>query len=309
MIFCIGAFDGYHRGHTVLFDRARSLARAHGTEWGLVTFEPHPRFVLGSLKARLFTAAEKVFLRENFDIPAPVEIPFTREFAQTEPEQFIETLCARLSVDGIVVGSDFRFGRNREGDGEFLRRCGASRGFFVEVVPQLTDAGRPVSSTRVRACVERGEMERAAALLGYPYFICSSVVSGQRRGRLLGFPTANLAPGAEKLIPGDGVYAGAAWSGGCWVPAAVSVGSNPTFLTTKETRIEAHLCGFSGDLYGQNLFVAFLRRLRAMRRFGCAEELARQLSLDCEAAERVFCGLCPSLDVFRLPPRAECFVR
>ena len=299
MIVCIGAFDGYHRGHFSLFDRARKLARELGTEWKPVTFEPHPRFVLGGLKARLFTPAEKAFLRANFDIPEPLEIPFTREFAAVEPGSFLDELRARLTLDGIVVGSDFRFGRGRAGDGAFLSRYCAEHQLKFSLVPQLTEADEPISSTRVRAFVENGDLEAASSLLGYPFFISSAVEHGEQRGRTLGYPTANLLPGESKLLPGEGVYAGAAWDDGRWYAAAVSVGRNPTFLASGNMRVEAHLLDFSKDLYGRQLFLTLLCRLRPMIRFASGDELAVQLAHDCEQSKEIFAGAATQIVTFR----------
>ena len=298
MIVCIGAFDGYHRGHFALFERARVLSRELNTDWALVTFEPHPRFVLGGLRARLFSREEKAFLRRCFAVPDPIEIPFTREFANTEPGRFLAELGARVPLDGIVVGSDFRFGRGRSGDGDFLRGYCAVHGLKLALVPQLTEGGSPVSSTRVRSCVENGDVEQAARLLGYPFFIHSQVVRGQQRGRTLGFPTANLTPGEYKLIPAEGVYAASAWADGQWRAVAVSVGRNPTFGEGLDARIEAHLLDFSGDLYGRELFLTFFQRLRPMKRFADETELVAQMGRDCEQARERFAKMGPSLDVF-----------
>ena len=299
MIVCIGAFDGYHRGHFALFDRARSLSRELNTDWTLVTFEPHPRFVLGGLKARLFSQEEKSFLRGCLGVPEPIEIPFTRVFADTEPQIFLDELRKRVPLDGIVVGSDFRFGRGRTGDGAFLRRYGAKFGLKVELVPQLEEGGSPVSSTRVRSCIEKGDLEQASCLLGYPFFIRSRVVHGQQRGRTFGFPTANLNPGEYKLIPAEGVYAGSAWADGQWYAAAVSVGRNPTFGDGLDLRLEVHVLEFSGGLYGHKLLLALFRRLRPMERFANSDALAKQLQADCAQAQECFTISSPLLEIFR----------
>lgn len=304
MIVCIGAFDGYHRGHFSLFRQAREMAARAHTEWKIVTFSPHPRYVLGGLKARLFTLEDAAFLRRNFDIPEPLEIPFTREFASTEPRLFLDELRARLGVTGIVVGREFRFGRDRSGDGEFLARYCAERGLELALMPQLVmDDGIVVSSTRVRDMVQAGNVDQAAELLGYPWFLFSEVVGGERRGRAMGYPTANMLPDEKKLTPGEGVYAGAMWHGGRWWPAAISVGRNPTFLVQGSLRIEAHVIGFHGDLYGRRPLLAFLKRLRLMTRFSGRMSLMKQLALDCEETRRVFDASRPLLKVFHcLPP-------
>lgn len=301
MIVCIGAFDGYHRGHFRLFGQADTLARSLGTDWRPVTFEPHPRFLLGQLSARLFSRAEKFFLRKNFAIPEPVEIPFTREFADIGPEAFLEGLRERFPVKGIVVGTDFCFGRNRSGDGSFLRGYCPRHGLELRLVPQLTDGGMPVSSSRVRSHVERGEPEAACALLGYPYFVCSRVIHGRQCGRTLGFPTANIGADGTKLLPREGVYACAAWHEGRWYPAAVSVGRNPTFLENVGVSVEAYLSGFSGDLYGRPLFLTFFAFLRQIERFPDRENLIAQMERDVRVCRDVFAARKDELSVFDMP--------
>jgi len=299
MIVCIGAFDGYHRGHFSLFRQAREMAARSHTEWKVVTFSPHPRYVLGGLKARLFTREDTAFLRRNFGIPEPLEIPFTREFASTEPWQFLDELRTHLHVTGIVVGREFRFGRARSGDSEFLTRYCARHGLELALMPQMvTDDGVVICSTRVRDMVQAGNMEQAAELLGYPWFLFSQVVCGERRGRAMGYPTANMIPDEKKLTPGEGVYAGALWHGGCWWPAAVSVGRNPTFLVQGNLRIETHAIGFQGNLYGCRPLLVFLKQLRLMARFGGQTELAKQLAIDCERTQRIFGASRALLDVF-----------
>jgi len=297
MIICIGAFDGYHRGHVALFEKARSLAERMGTEWRLLTFEPHPRFVLGGLSARLFSDQEKGFLRKVCDIPVPIEIHFTKEFAGTEPGVFLDEVCDRLPVTGIVVGEEFRFGRGRSGDRTFLRQYCSQNDMRLELVPQLLYDSAPISSSRVREAVCRGELPLAAELLGYPYFMCAPVINGEKRGRTLGYPTANLSCASEKLLPDEGVYAGAAWLGN-WVPAAVSLGSNPTFFEDGKVRIEAHLLGFSGDLYGKKLFLALLRRMRPMRKFYGTDALKDQLRQDCLFVQKIFSAEKIRLSIF-----------
>ncbi|MDY3868989.1 MAG: riboflavin biosynthesis protein RibF [Pyramidobacter sp.] len=289
MIVCIGSFDGYHRGHFTLFCAARDLARAKGTEWEIVTFSPHPRFVLGKgLNARLFSEDEKKWLRNVFSIPQPIEIAFTHELASMEPGVFLDELGKRLGVTGIVVGKDFRFGRNRLGDSSFLVQYCSSRGWSLRLMPHISDDGDGVSSSRIRELVRGGDVEEAHKLLGYPYFILSEIVGGEQRGRTLGFPTANIVPSETKIIPMEGAYAGAALHAGHWYPAAVSVGRNPTFNVNGGLRIESHLIGFSGNLYGSQLTVAFLEKLRPLVRYGGKDELIAQLSCDCKNTESIF---------------------
>ncbi len=290
MIVCLGAFDGYHRGHFSLFEKARDLAGKNCEEWKIVTFSPHPRFVLGGLKARLFSPQEKEILRANFRLPEPIKIPFTREFANTDPKSFLDELCARFGVTGIVVGVEFRFGRARSGDGEFLTKYCGSRGIELALMPQIVSSdGEVICSTRVRDLVEKGCVDRAAELLGYPYFIVSEIVRGESRGRTIGYPTANMGFDEKKLLPGEGVYACAMLHAGRWYPAAVSVGRNPTFHPQGVLRVESHIIGFEGgEIYGASPMLVFLRRLRPMSKFDDAESLAQQLAVDCERTREIF---------------------
>ncbi len=290
MIVCLGAFDGYHRGHFSLFEKACDLADKNREEWKIVTFSPHPRFVLGGLKARLFSGREKEILRANFRLPEPIKIPFTREFANTDPKSFLDELCARYQVTGIVVGVEFRFGRGRSGDGEFLSAYSREHGIELALMPQIISSdGEVICSTRVRDLVETCHVDEAAELLGYPYFIVSEIVRGESRGRTMGYPTANMVLDEKKLLPGEGVYACALLHAGRWYPAAVSVGRNPTFHPQGTLRVESHIIGFDGgEIYGASPMLAFLRQLRPMLRFDDAESLAQQLAVDCERTREIF---------------------
>jgi riboflavin kinase/FMN adenylyltransferase len=291
VIICLGAFDGYHRGHFSLFENARNLAEKLHTDWRIVTFTPHPRFVLGGLTARLFTESEKALLRQCFGLPEPFEIQFTREFADTEPDDFLNDLAQKFPLEGIVVGQQFRFGRKRSGDSAFLTDYCKQHHIRLQLVPQqMMPDGTMISSTRVRDMVQAGSVEHAAELLGYPYFITAPVRHGEQRGRSMGYPTANFIPDGRKLIPGEGVYAGALYHEGVWHPAAVSVGRNPTFLVEGSLRIEAHVIDFCGNLYGCTPMLVFLKRLRLMNRYSGTSELVKQLALDCGQSRRVFNG-------------------
>lgn len=290
MIICLGAFDGYHRGHRSLFREARRLACDMATDWRIVTFFPHPRYVLGKgLKAFLFTENEKQRIRSVFDLPEPLRIPFTKEFAETSPREFLDRLCSHADVTGIVVGENFRFGRNRSGDGDFLAAYCAEHGIVLSLMPQVfTHDGIVISSTRIRDMVQAGKVDDASSLLGYPYFMISDIVPGYKRGRMMGFPTANMKITDCKLLPREGVYAGGMYHGEKWYPAAVSVGRNPTFLVQGELTVEAFLLDYSGDLYGVSPTLAFFKRLRPMLRFNGAEDLARQVESDSRGSRAVF---------------------
>lgn len=290
MIFSIGSFDGYHRGHCQLFSAAQEMSARLGVSWQIVTFSPHPRKVLGNgLDTILFSEEEKKFIRQFLHLPEPIVIQFTLQFAAEPPEKFLADLDLKWGVDGIVVGDDFHFGKDKTGNGKTLERVCRSRGWKLALIPQLlSEGGLPISSSRIREMLDSGRVSTATDLLGYPFFMMSQVRYGQQRGRNLGFPTANFIPEKDKKLPAEGVYAGAALLEKSWIPAAISVGRNPTFLTDGILRVEVHLIQFCGDLYGKTFPVAFLERLRPIVRFAGARELCAQMKIDCGKVVQTF---------------------
>jgi riboflavin kinase/FMN adenylyltransferase len=280
----IGNFDGVHRGHRALVAEAVARARARGGEAVVLTFDPHPAHVLAPARVPpvLTTAEQKAELLGGLGLDLLVELPFTPEVAELSPEAFADgVLVGALGARQVVVGEAFRFGHGRSGDAATLARLGATLGFTVSAVPPVLDGGRPVSSSRVREALAEGDVAHAAALLARPHFVDGTVVEGDHRGRQLGFPTANLEAGGA-LLPARGVYAGR-----CRLPggeerlAVVNVGERPTFGGRTVT-VEAHLPGYSGDLYGQDLRLSFAARLRAEQRFASAAELVAQIRRDVE---------------------------
>jgi riboflavin kinase/FMN adenylyltransferase len=287
----VGNFDGVHRGHQALVAAAVAAARASGGTAAVLTFDPHPSRVLFPEQApcTLMTLEQKAEVLAGLGIERVAVLPFTPALAARTAEEFArDVLLGTLGVRSVVVGSSFRFGHGRGGDARALSAMGARLGFSVRVVEPVLDAGEPVSSTRVREAVERGDVETAARLLGRRYFVDGRVVEGDRRGRTLGFPTANIEAENE-TVPAHGVYAcfcrgldGAPASR----PAAVNVGLRPTF-EGEATRVEAHLLDFEGDLYGRRLRLEFVERLREERRFAGMEALRVQIEADVESARAV----------------------
>jgi riboflavin kinase/FMN adenylyltransferase len=221
-------------------------------------------------------------------------VSFTEELAHESAASFVSRILVdECAASCVVVGEDFRFGHSREGDVSFLRRAGRSHSFDVVALAPLGDENR-WSSTAVRTCVAAGEMESAAAMLGRPFVLRATVVPGDQRGRELGYPTANMAVVPSRLIPADGVYAGATRLNGEWVPAAVSIGTRPQFYDNGDLLVEVHLPGFSGDLYGHELDTAFLRRLRGMAKFESLEELLARMAVDVAETEAEFRNFRPS---------------
>lgn len=292
MIISIGAFDGFHRGHQKLFDVAREMARREKTSWGVVTFTPHPQRVFAPQSfVGLFTECERTILSKYLEVPSFHRLSFDRWLAEQSPHEFLDYLASSLPVEGIVVGEDFRFGRGRQGAPEVLRGECDRRGWKLHFEPSLTEDGMTVSSSSIRAFVTKGDVRRAADFLGYPFWVQGVVVSGDRRGRQLGFPTANLSLPAGKLIPERGVYAVAVLARNQWWGGALNVGFNPTFKGQRSIRFEVHLLDFNGDLYSDQIAVFLLERLRPEHRFPTLEALCEQMLADVASARSIWKGL------------------
>jgi riboflavin kinase/FMN adenylyltransferase len=284
----VGNFDGVHLGHAALVTELQRLARNVSGPAVCVTFDPHPIALLAPerLLPRLTTIADRVELLRSAGADAVVVLPTTHELLNLEPRQFLDTVLGnRLSAKAVVEGFNFRFGRDRAGSNEYLANWCRERNVEFAIVPPFQCNGVTVSSSRVRDALVKGDVAAASELLGRPYRLRGTVGVGAKRGQTLGFPTANLE-NPLTLVPGDGVYAARAIlaDGDAW-PAAVNVGPNPTF-GEQGRKVEAHLIGFSGDLYGQELAIDFVARLRETRRFANPDELVRQLNDDCLAATR-----------------------
>ncbi len=269
----IGTFDGVHKGHQAVIEGADTV----------LTFDPHPLEVLhpAALPKLIMPFTVKRDVIEGLGVGELVVIPFDEELAAVPAEGFIdEVLVAKLGAEKVSVGENFRFGAKAQGDPEMLA---AREEFETRVVPLVEVDGEAVSSTRIRALVAAGDMEHAQHCLGAPFMVEGTVVEGDQRGRELGFPTANIVPDDRLVIPGHGVYA--AFANG--VPAAVNVGVRPTFETGRGVLIETYLIDYEEDLYGTELRVAFVERLRGEKRFAGVEDLIAQMRLDVEDAKRV----------------------
>jgi riboflavin kinase/FMN adenylyltransferase len=269
----IGTFDGVHLGH-------REVIRGADT---VLTFDPHPLAVIHpeATPKLISTSAVKRDLIAGLGVEELVVIPFDKGFSSQTAEEFVtDVLIDRLGAEKVSVGENFRFGRGAKGTAEFLRE---HDGFETRVVPLVEAAGETISSSHIRGLVAAGEVGPAAEFLGGPFLFEGEVVPGDRRGRELGMPTANLVPDERFVVPGHGVYA--AWAHG--YPAAVNVGVRPTFETGRGLLVEAHLIGFDGDLYGETLRIAFLDRLRGERRFESVDALVEQMNRDVDDAKRI----------------------
>jgi riboflavin kinase / FMN adenylyltransferase len=261
----IGTFDGVHLGHRAVVRAAVDAA----TGPTAVTFDPHPRTVLGNRVELLSTLGRRLELLAECGVADVLVVEFTPEIAALEPDEFARRYLAEIGAEVVVAGAGFRFGRRRAGDLELLRELG----FDVRTVPLVEG----VSSTRIRQLAHAGDVVGAARLLGRPLEADGTVVTGDQRGGTLGFPTANLLVDPDLLVPGFGIYAGAAGDR----RAAISIGVNPHYGGT-ERRIEAYLLDWTGDLYGERLVLELWQRLRAERAFSSEAELVEQIALDVE---------------------------
>jgi len=284
----IGTFDGIHRGHQALLKMLIAGARAAGAASVLVTFEPHPRCVLDPdhCPLNLTTLDEKTWLLDQLGLDHVVVIPFTPQLAALSAATFMERVLRGVEIRHIVVGENHRFGHGQRGDSAFLRRLGGRLGFTVDVVPTLRRGRDPISSSRIRRLVLLGQVRAAAQLLGRDYFIRSTVEHGAKRGRQLGFPTANLRIAPNKLIPPNAIYASRVDIDGQIYGGATSIGFRPTFGGNTLT-VEVFVLDFEGDLYDKLITVWFVQRLRAEKRFATVPALQQQMARDVENARRI----------------------
>jgi riboflavin kinase/FMN adenylyltransferase len=283
-VVTIGVFDGVHRGHQELIGRGLKRARQVGLPLVVVTFDPHPSEVVrpGSHPPVLTPVWRKAELVEGLGVDAFCVLPFTTEFSRLPADEFVHVvLVERLHAAAVVVGENFRFGHRAAGDLATLRTLGSKFGFSTEGVGMLRDDDVTLSSTFVRSSIDAGDVGQAAKALGRPHRVDGIVVRGEGRGRQLGFPTANVHTERHVAIPADGIYAGWAVLHGRRLPAAVSVGTNPTFEGRQRT-VEAYILDFDEDIYGVQLGVEFVERLRGMVRFDSVEELVEQMGHDVE---------------------------
>lgn len=286
-VVTVGSFDGVHRGHAAVLREIAERARSAQRHSVLVTFDPHPLAVVNPAAAPplLTTGPERREILAQTGLDYAVLLRFDHRLAELAAEDFVrEILLRRCGMRELVIGYDHGFGRGRQGDVAMLRRLGASDGFSVDVVPEVQVDGHPVSSTMVRRAVAGGDLDRAARLLGRPYYLTAEVVPGDGRGRTIGFPTANLGRvPSRKLLPPDGVYAvRVEWRGGR-ADGMMNQGGRPTFQQGDRS-LEVHLLDWEGPLYGEWLKVEWVARLRDVRRFASADALRAQLERDRQAA-------------------------
>ena len=285
-----GTFDGVHLGHQTILDRLKDIAHREQGETVLLSFHPHPRLVLfpddNDLRL-LSTLEEKIDLLDRFGIDHFIVHPFTREFSRTSAVEYVrDILVESIGVHKLVIGYDHHFGRNREGSLEQLKEWAPVYGFEVEEIPAQDIDDVNVSSTKIRKALHRGDVATANSYLKYRYPVTGEVVRGDQRGAGLGFPTANVrVANQNKLIPSNGVYVCEAVVGKDSYGAMVNIGTRPTIENAgRDRRIEAHLFNFEGDLYGSEVTLRFIDRIREEQKFEGMDQLKEQLSLDRKSA-------------------------
>lgn len=280
----IGKFDGVHSGHRAVIAELRAMSEDANLVPTVVTFERHPLSLINPALApeRLISNAQKAERLEAAGVQATMSLPFDEKFAAQTPDTFVErVLVNALHARIVFVGSDFRYGHRGEGTVAKLIEEGRRFGFEVRLVDDVrTREGRRASSTWIREALAQGNVEEAAEVLGTPATVRSIVVPGEKRGRELGFPTANLRPNPEGLIPADGVYAGWLTVDGTTYPAAISIGNNPTFEGVPARQVEAYVLDEDIDLYGRTVELAFIKYLRGMEKYDSIEQLIAALRKD-----------------------------
>lgn len=288
-VLTIGNYDGVHVGHKVIIERVKERAAAiQGTPM-LMTFNPHPLTVVKpeAVIGLISPSGLKKRIVEESGIEVLIILPFTEEFRRIEPEDYVkDILVDGLGIRGLIVGYDFRFGKQGKGDVTLLKQLSEKWGFFFEVVEAVTLGGEKIGSNRIRHMISEGETEKAISFLGRPYKIGGRVIRGFGRGKELGFPTINIETDFE-LMPRNGVYVTAIETGGERFRSVTNIGFNPTF-DGKKLSIETYILNFSGDLYGREVTLSFYKRIRDEMKFASVEALMETISADVETATRYF---------------------
>lgn len=282
VVVTVGTMDGVHLGHTAIVDALVAISREKGIPSLVVTFDPHPRQVVhDDVVPLLTTVEERIALLNARDVDNVFILTFDQEVASLSPDKFIkDILVSKFGVRHVVVGYDHSFGRDREGNAAVLRSIGADYDFQVTEVQEQTVDGERISSTRIRHLISvEGNVSHAARLLGHPYGLRGEVTKGDGRGRTIGFPTANLRVATDKLIPANGVYLVSVTTGEDRHTGMLNIGVRPTFGELSLT-IEVHILDFDADIYGTQIQVDFLKRLRDERKFDSVDDLVKQLSAD-----------------------------
>jgi riboflavin kinase / FMN adenylyltransferase len=285
----VGVFDGVHRGHQQIIEKITAGAHANEAPAVVLTFDPHPASVLGGRDLKCLTLPdERADLLGQLDVDVVITEHFTRELSTVSAYDFMARLTRHLGLKHLLIGYDFALGKGREGNATRLTEIGSELGYSVEVVPALSDESGVISSTEIRKLIEVGNVAEAAHLLGHFYSLHGPVIHGDARGRTINVPTANIAYPPEKMIPAKGIYACWAHLNGHKHPAAINIGTNPTFTPDKDTpNVEAHLLDFRGEIYGEDMQLEFVARLREELKFDSVDVLLEQIWKDVELTRKI----------------------
>jgi len=284
VVLTIGSFDGVHKGHKALIGQLKDIAGEKGLKTAVMSFVPHPKIYFNPRKdfKLLNTLEEKINLLEKSGIDYLILPEFNKEFAAQPPEEFIKKLMDDYQMKVLLMGYDHHFGKDKKGNFEYVKSLEPQLGFETQLIKPVVFDGEPISSSRIRRLLKEGKIEKANKLLGYPYFISGKVVSGNRIGNKLGFPTANIqTDSSEKLLPKQGVYIVKAPIEGRDYFGMMNLGVRPT-IDGKKQIMEVHFFDFDKDIYGKNLQISFLKPLRPERKFPSLKALTRQLQKDKE---------------------------
>lgn len=290
VVVALGTFDGFHLGHQLVLSRAIKEAEATNRRVIAATFDPHPRAVLNPAAAPdlLTTLKLRKEALLNYGANEVHVIRFDEELSKKSPKEFVDSiLIEKLNAAAVVVGKNFKFGYRATGDiGQLEKLMRAHGGEALTVPIEGVNGGQEVSSTRIRGLISTGDVDQASRLLGRPYVVRGTVAMGDRRGRTIGFPTANVVPDPSMLVPGRGVYAGFVRIGDIRYAACTNIGVAPTF-ERGESKVESYLLDFDGDLYDKTVDVSFIQRIRSEKRFSGVDELKMQIAQDVDEARRV----------------------
>jgi len=287
-LLTIGVFDGVHAGHRYLLETLQQQAAEKNLLSGVVTFNPHPQSVLHPRNQLLWLSdpEDRVKSLQKLGINLVAALTFTPEVAQLSAHEFMSLVKKHLRMRSIMVGPDFTLGRGQEGNIQLLRALGREMKFSVEVIPPYTINGEVVSSTLIRQALTQGDMGKVRRLMGHYFQIGGKVIASDRRGRILGFPTANLDIKPQQALPGNGIYATITQVDDKQFPSATNIGTRPTF-GEGEKNVETHLLNYKGDLYGKEIRVEFMQKLRDEQRFPSSEELKAQIRKDILEVEAI----------------------
>lgn len=286
-VLALGMFDGMHIGHKKLIDTAVLLAKHNGLDPAVFTFTNHPQELFGGKVVRLISNETRAELMKKLGVERIEEVPFTREISNLSPAQFVDMLKEKMDPQIIVAGFNYTFGKGKKGTSETLKKLATERDIGVVIVPPVLMNKQPVSSTRIREMIEKGEVSAVQLLLGRTYTLTGTVVEDRRIGRTIGYPTANIYPDPTRALPADGVYISMAEVDGELLPSVTNIGTNPTVGGRKRT-VETNIFDFDREIYGHTLTVYFIRRLRGINTFAGLEELKAQIAKDSAQAKRYF---------------------